>query len=319
MNKKQIRTLCVLAAIAVLLGAALAVLRYEKAPQVLPALVEIPKEEIDQLVFSSQNSNINLQLQDGAWQLLLPDITLPANQDMVNTLLTQLCAIRPQQQLEETHLEQISSAVRQASLQILSGAGTEQVEASQEIIIGSMNAITEQLYVQTGDNLYLTATELLKIFPTELELLEQFQIPKPDDHRTVTVENALGAVVLSCVSSQTGGEDGTWYVKTGDAWTQADQDQAYNFYFLTWDMHWKSTAGYITDQSQLADYGLDKPQARYTLTYGSETFDLIFGTNLPDNTTYAMCAGSPLVYTMDTLLAQWLAQATADAVLPANS
>ena len=46
---------------------------------------------------------------------------------------------------------------------------------------------------------------------------------------------------------------------------------------------------------------------------------LIFGKNLPDNTTYAMCEGSSLVYTMDTLLAQWLSQATAGSVLPAPS
>ena len=39
---------------------------------------------------------------------------------------------------------------------------------------------------------------------------------------------------------------------------------------------------------------------------------------IPDNTTYVMCAGSPLIYTMDTLLVQWLAQATPAALLPSE-
>lgn len=317
MKKSQIKILALLAAVAVLLGAALAVLRYEQKPEVLPPLVEIQGEDIDQLVFSSNTASINLQLQQGQWLVLLPEATLPANQNMVNTMLRQLCDVRPQQLLEELDPELSPMIVPQASIDILSGSGTRQLLRSQQIFIGSMNAITDQLYVQVGEQMYLTDTSLLRIFPaSELELLQQYDIPRPDDHRSVQVENALGMVHLSCVSSETGSADGVWCVRLEDgSWVAADETAAYNLYFLTWDMHWNSTAGYITDNSQLADYGLDDPQARYTLTYGGNTFDLIFGTNLPDNTTYAMCQGSPLVYTMDTLLAQWLTQARTEDVI----
>lgn len=317
MKKSQIKILAILAAVAVLLGAALTVLRYEKQPEVLPPLVDIQAKNIDQLVFSSNNTHINLQLQQDQWMVLLPDATLPANQDMANMMIQQLCQIRPQQLLEELDPALSPMIVRQASIDILSGSGSEQVHQSQQIVIGSMNAITDQLYVQAGEQLYLTDTSLLKIFPSSvLELLQQYAIPKPDDHQSVQVENSLGTVYLSCVGSQTGGPDGVWCVQTADGnWAVADETAAYNFYFLTWDMHFKSTAGYITDSSQLADYGLDHPQTRYTLTYGGNTFELIFGSNLPDNTTYAMCQGSPLVYTMDTLLVQWLTQAKTEDVI----
>ena len=92
MKKTQIRTLAILAAVALLLGILLAVLRYEKKPEVLPALVEIPTEDIDQLVFTSNTSGINLQLQDGQWQVLLANsgLVLPAKEDVVNTMLRQL-------------------------------------------------------------------------------------------------------------------------------------------------------------------------------------------------------------------------------------
>jgi hypothetical protein len=81
-------------------------------------------------------------------------------------------------------------------------------------------------------------------------------------------------------------------------------------------MHWKTTAAVIGEATNLADFGLDNPQAVYTLTYGDEVFRLYLGENLPDGTTYAMCDGSPLIYTMDTLLATWLAEATMQSVLP---
>lgn len=320
MKKSQIRTLAILAAVALLLGVFLAVLRYEKAPEVLPALVEIPTDQVDQLVFTSNTANINLQLQNGQWQVLLPEsgLALPARENVVNTMLQQLSQVRPQQELKDADPELFAASVLQATIDLLSGSDAGQITASQQIRIYAMNAITDQLYVQLGDHYYLTDTSLMRIFPaSQLELLEQYPIPKPENHERVTVENALGSITLSCVGSETGGEDGVWFVQTADGWVEADQNAAYNFYFLTWDMHWKSTAAVITDSSALSSYDLENPQATYTLTYGGETFQLYFGTNLPDNTTYAMCAGSPLLYTMDTLLVQWLTQATPEALLPA--
>lgn len=320
MSKKQIRILAILTGIALLLGVALAILRYDPREKPLDTLVTIPMEAIDQLCFNYRDQAVNLQLQEDIWQVLLPeDMTLPANQEMVNAILTTLCQIRPQQLLEGQTLDQIPTVTRQATVEILSGSGSNRVKASQQIIVGSMNAITDQLYVQTNDQLYLTDTTLMELLSvTELELLEQFPIPRPENHRSVTVENAFGTLTLSCVGSETGGEDGTWFVKTPDGWTECDQNAAYNFYFLTYDMHWKSTAAVITKETDHSYYGFDDPQAIYTLTYGDETFRLYLGKNLPDNTTYAMCDGngSTLIYTMDTLLAKWLAEATVSYVLP---
>lgn len=144
----------------------------------------------------------------------------------------------------------------------------------------------------------------------------QHPIPKPDNHRGVAVENANGHFLLSCDPALTGAEDGTWCLQLGSIWVPADQDAAYNFYFLTWDMHWKSISAVITESTDLSQYGLDEPQVVYTLFYGDETFRLYLGSNLPDGTTYAMCDGSQLIYTMDTLLAQWLAEANDQSVLP---
>lgn len=319
MKKSQIRILSILAAIALLLGIALFFLRYDPQEKPLDPLVTVAPEEIDQLCFTYRDQTVNLQLQAGTWQVLLSgtDMVLPAKQEAVNAMIQALCSVRPQQVLVETALSQIPTVVQQASLEIVSGSGTDHVNASQQITVGSMNAITDQLYVQVGQQVYLTDTTLMEVLSvTELDLLEQFSIPKPDNHRSVAVENANGHFLLSCDPALTGAEDGTWCLQLGSIWVPADQDAAYNFYFLTWDMHWKSISAVITESTDLSQYGLDEPQVVYTLFYGDETFRLYLGSNLPDGTTYAMCDGSQLIYTMDTLLAQWLAEANDQSVLP---
>lgn len=313
MKKSQIRILAILASVALLLGIALAALRYKPQEKPMDTLVSIPADQIDQLVFAYRGSAVNLQLHDGQWQVLPADtsLTLPAKQDVVQAMLQELCAIRPQQLLENPDPDLFSQANLQATIDLLSGSGTEQVTAAQQIRIYSMNAITDQLYVQAGDHVYLTDTRLMEIVSVpELDLLAQYPIPKPDNHLWVSVENAHGHFALSCDPSGTGTPGDTWYVQLGSVWADADQNAAYNFYFLTWDMHWKSTAAVITPDTNLADFGLDKPQAIYTLCYGDQIFRLYLGENLPDGTTYAMCEGSNLIYTMDTLLASWLAEAT---------
>ena len=310
MKKSQIRILAILAAIALLLGIALFALRYEKKPEVLPPLAECDSSDIINLTYSNQSGTFSFQKYDGSW-CLGDDAVFPVNQETLEKMLDVLCTTRPQTVVEKPDLEELGFTSPQCTISYNhdSGSGT--------IHIGSMNAVTDQLYVLTNNTVYLTDTTLLQAFSGSLlDIAQQFPIPKPENHRSVTVENALGTITLSCDSSQTGGQDGVWFLQTGDGWVEADQNAAYNFYFLTYDMHWKSTAAVITGETNLADYGLDNPQAVYTLTYGDETFRLYLGKNLPDGTTYAMCEGSPLIYTMDTLLAKWLAEATSQLVLP---
>lgn len=310
MKKQQIRTLAILAAIALLLGITLFALRYEKTPEVLPPLVDYDSGSIINLTYSNQAGTFSLQKNGDSWKLS-NDARFPINGETIHKMLDILCTLRPQSVVENPNTEELGFTTPQCTISYnhSSGSGT--------IYIGSMNAVTDQLYVMSGDTVYLTDTTLLQAFSGSLlDIAQQYPIPKPENQQQVTVENAFGTVNLSCVGSQTGGEDGIWYAQTPDGWVEADQTQAYNFYFLTWDMHFKSTAAVITSDSNLSQYGLDDPQAVYQLTYGDDVFCLTLGQNLPDNTTYAMCEGSPLIYTMDTLLASWLAEATTQTVLP---
>lgn len=313
MKRNQIRTLSILAAIALLLGIALFALRYEKPPAVLPKLADCQPEEILNLSYTNLQGTFSFQKSGDGW-VLSSDDAFPVNAETIGKMLEVLCSLQPQSVVENPDPEELGLLSPQCTIYYTHPSG------SGMLTVGSMNAVTDQLYVLSGDTVYLTDTSLLQAFGGSLlDTAQQIAIPKPDNHQRVEVENFLGTLTLSCLASDTGHPDGTWCTLQEDGtWVEADQTAAYNFYFLTWDMHWKSTAGYITDSAQLADYGLDNPQVRYTLTYGGETFEVLFGTNLPDNTTYVLCPGSNLVYTMDTLLAQWLAQAKRTDVIPST-
>lgn len=310
MKKSQIRILAILAAIALLLGVALIALRYEKAPEVLPKLADCDASDIQNLTYTNQSGTFSLQKSGDSWNLS-NDASFPINGETLGKMLDVLCSVRPQRVVENPNLEELGFSSLQCTISYnhTGGSGT--------IYVGSMNAVTDQLYVMVGDTVYLTDTTLLQAFSGSLlDIAQQFPIPKPDNQRTVSVENGNGKLLLSCDAAQTGGQDGTWYAQVDGSWVEADQNAAYNFYFLTWDMHWKTTADILTQATDLSAYGLDQPQAVYTLVYGSEVFRLTLGNNLPDGTTYAICDGSPLIYTMDTLLASWLAEATVQSALP---
>ena len=309
MNKKQIRTLTVLACVALLLGVALAFLSHEKTPEVLPKLSRFEPSQITAVSYTNLYGSQSYVKNDGVWQLA-NDPDFPVNGILLQNMLSALCQAVPQDIMEGKNTEEWGLSNPQCTIELVADSG------SQIFTVGSMNAVTEQLYVQTDNTVYLTDTTILQAFSgSVLDLARQAIIPTPEDQESVVIMNDAGTLTLSCVGSQTDGADGTWYVLCGDTYALANQDMAYNYYFLTWDMHWLSTAGYVTDVSELAAYGLDTPQVRYTLTYGGNTFRLLLGDDLPDGTTYAMVAGEDLVYTIDSVLVDWLLQATPESVL----
>ena len=309
MKKSQIKTLSILAAAVVVLSALLIGLSWEPPEKPMPELIPFSAEEITSFSYQTVLTSLSFEKQNDSW-VLKNDPNFPVNSALVDEMLQVLCSTVAQDQLSDVDPEGFGLTAPQCVIEAMTANN------GATILIGSMNAVTDQLYVQVGPDVYLTDTSLLQAFSgSQLDLAQPYTIPRPDNHESLTIMNDLGSFTLSCVGSQTGGADGKWRVRVGETWVDADPDLAYNFYFLTWDMHWKSVVGYVTDNSQLSVYGLDTPQVRYTLTYGGEVFHLILGTSLPDGTTYAMCADSNLVYTIDSILVQWLSQATAQSVL----
>lgn len=315
MNKGQKRTLISLSCLVAALSIALALLSWTPEPKLLPTLLDLSPEAVTALRYTNSYGEMDLVRTENGWQLA-DDPAFPVNQTQLDAMVQILCTARPTEKIGSENAEEYGLTQPQCALTVTAGSGKHTLN------IGTMNAVNGQLYVQAdGGAIWLTDPALLRAFHHSLlDLSQPAAIPKPEEHLRVEIENFNGKLLLSCLGSETGGEDGVWYVQTEDGFVEADQTVAYSFYFLTWDMAWRSTAAYLDGDADLNDYGLRDPQVHYRLTYPQDgavrAFSLYLGSNLPDNTSYAMVEGSPLIHTIDQVLTRWLAEATVSTLLP---
>ena len=319
MSRKQIQILLILSAIAAVLAVLLAVLSRE--PSVPDARLLLQNSSpLSAICYTNRDGTVRLEQENGMWQLS-GDSAFPVSQQAAQTLA---------QALLTAQIEQAITPAADASAQY----GLEQPQceielafedgAQHRLLIGSMNAATEQLYVQLDaqPELYLTAPALLQAFGAGLlDLMELPQIPTPDAPQRVELTNAAGTILLSCVGSETQLEDGVWGLQTEDGFVPVRNDAAYNLYAICRDLRWRGCAAYQADRQTLTDCGLTEPRAVYTLFYSDDgqdtSFTLRFGNALPDGSCYAACEDDGNLYLLDEIAASWLASLCAAELLPA--
>lgn len=305
MRKRQMRTLTVLAAAALVLAILLALLSREPESAQTKMLLDRRASELTQLRFTCRDETVSLEKGDDAWRLA-SDADFPLSQASVQTLLDALFAAESAEEFkpDEGALSTYGFDTPQCRIELCYSDDTRQT-----LTIGSMNAATGQLYVRLDDasTVSMTGTALLQAFSvSRLELLELPLIPTPETQTRVELENAGGTILLSALAAETGGEDGVWYLQTDAGFVPADEQAAFNLRCLTYDLHWRGCAAYGADEAVYAQCGLDAPRAVYTLTYPEGSFSLTIGSARSDGTCYASC-GDGGIYLLDEIAASWLA------------
>ena len=314
MKRKQIQILLILSAVAAALAILLAVLSREPAVPETRLLLQ-SSAPLSTICYTNKDGTVRLEQENGVWRLS-GDSAFPVSQQAAQTLA---------QALLTAPIEQAITPVADASAQY----GLEQPQceielafedgAQHRLLIGSMNAATEQLYVQLDaqTELYLTAPALLQAFSAGLlDLMELPAIPTPDAPQRVELTNAAGTIVLSCVGSETQLEDGVWAIRTENGFAPVESSAAYNLYAICRDLRWRGCAAYRAGKQTLADCGLTEPRAVYTIFYEENgqdaSFTLRFGAGLPDGSCYAACGSDGTLYLLDEIAASWLASLHAD-------
>lgn len=308
MRKRQMRTLAVLAAVALVLGILLALLSREPEAAQTKMLLSRQASELTQLSFTYRDENVSLEKTDGAWQLA-SDAAFPLSQSSVQTLVDVLFAAESAEEFkpDENALSAYGFDAPQCRIELCFSD-----DMRQTLTIGSMNAATGQLYVRFDDasTVSMTGTALLQAFSvSRLELVELPQIPTPETQTRVKLENANGTILLSALAAETGGTDGIWYLQTDAGFVSADEQSAFNLRCLTYDLHWRGCVAYGADEAVYAQCGLDAPRAVYTLSYPEGSFSLTIGSARSDGTCYASC-GDGGIYLLDEIAASWLAALT---------
>ena len=305
MKKSEIKTVLCLLAVVILLAAVLAVMSTDKeSKEAVKYLLDVNENEITKLSFANGTDYVHLEKNNGTWKMS-DDDTFKVDQDAASTLIKALTTTKVAGTIEvkgQSQLNDYSLLSPQCMIEYSCSSGKTGI-----IRIGTMSSLTEQLYVLNDENaetVYITSNEIAQAFSCEkLDLLRYPDIPKPEKglQNEVSVTNVYGDIRLYK-------ENGEWYLDKGDDSIKIDEETAYNYYFLTWDMHWRGRVEH--DSKNLDKYDLGKPRITYELKYteGSEekTFTLELGSSLPDGTCYAKIKDNNDIFLLDSLMADWL-------------
>lgn len=304
MTRHEIRVVAVLAAVAVLLAAANIIVGAESKRQEPPEyLISVPVKEIVRIDVANMNGYIHLVSENGKWNLA-DDETFNVSQSSVALMLDALAGTRITGRIgvgRQSELDGYSLLSPQCIIEFADASGR-----TGSIRIGTMSAMTGQLYVLAGEDsgtVLITTDQIAQAFGcAKLDLLSYPEIPTPSEgHSAVTVTNRYGTVTLEK-------EGGGWYAVADGRKSKTDDRTAFNYYYLTWDMHWRGRVAH--DAQDLSKYGLGGPRISYSLEYteGGEKrlFELELGSSLPDGTCYAKIKGENDIFLLDSLMADWL-------------
>ena len=305
MNKKEIKVVAALAAFALLLAAVLFMMKSEEnKEETVEYLVDIQAESIVSVDYANGSEYVHLKHDGECWRMA-DDGDFNVKQSAVAGLISAIRDTTVTGRINvksQANLDEYSLLSPQCIIEFKTSQGD-----SRSIRIGTMSSLTENLYVSLdGDTgtVFITTAQMAQAFSSgKLDLLEYPDIPTPSSgQNAVTVKNIYGTVSLV-------NEGGEWYIETDEGRKPVDGKTAYNYYFLTWDMHWRGAVEH--DARNLSRYDLTGPRISYTLDYTGDNgekkiFELELGSSLPDGTCYAKLKDSNDIYLLDSLMADWL-------------
>ncbi len=302
MSKAEWKVLAVLLAIIVLLSAILVLQIHNEKKEAAPQYLFGDVSKTDRIDFGNNNGFVHLVKSEGVWELK-DDGEFKVNQNSAETLLKALATIKISGTVpieKQTQLKEYSLLAPQCVIEFGDESGN-----AHSIRIGTVSSMTEEIYLMVDENpsvVYVTSPEVAQAFScAKLDLLDYPNVPKPSEgHKEVNLTNYYGSFRLYK-------ENDNWYLD-GETPVAVPEEIAYNYYYLTWDMHWRGIVEYNAED--LAKYDLSKPRISYSLRYmeGSEEkeFNLELGSSLPDGTCYAKLKDSKNIFLLDAMMADWL-------------
>ena len=316
MKKSERKILSILAAVTLVLAVAVILTGSSDEKEAAPEyLFYHSASSIRQLDFANGKDYIHLLRSESGWTMA-DDEAFSVDPTAVEMLLQALAKTQVKAKLDisdPAELEQYSLLSPDCIIEYRLNSSE-----AHSVRIGAMSELTEELYIALdGDEstVYVTTPEIGQAFSCrKLDLLAYPAIPTPKDGQcAVTIQNLYGTTELF-----KDGED--WFVSVDGGAEKIDEKTAYNYYFLTWDMHWRGRVEHNAPDP--AKYDLARPRIGYTLRYtedGAEkTFALELGSSLPDGSCYARLKDSPDIFLLDALMANWLEGTKPEALIQNN-
>jgi hypothetical protein len=233
---------------------------------------------------------VSLVHTDETWQIASP-VAAPADDIAVQQLLRHLSGLNARQFTADvaTDLDKYGLAAPMATVS-LRGEGTNLLA---QLLVGALDATNTVRFVKRVDEpfVYEVETNIVSWLPVNWLALRARELAdlKPDQITKLTVEKKSGKVILQRDADQ------KWkLLEPIQGVIDSDALQRLLDEFTTLPAEEFLREG----RDNLAEYGLDQPEATLTATVGDKTYVLTLGNLQDDQRRYAFWNDPPLVFTI---------------------
>ena len=267
---------------------------------------------ITDMSWNYEGETYTMEYRSGVWDKM-SDPSFPVNQTVLSEMTDAISSLTANQAIPNvSDMEQYG---------LVMPAMTIKIKADNERItynIGDKNELTGEYYLQlnTLSTCYLVDAAIVETFSKgEFEIMQAETIAEFGTVASATVENANGTIEILHEKTDDGER---WYLNDA-AQTELDATAASTLVNYGLGVSWLDCDTYQATDYYLESCGLKDPKARITLTdTDGNSFTLVFGDETEEGT-LAQFEGSKMVYVVGTDTAEYLANATVDALLPSQA
>ena len=267
--KRQRRMLVLLGVLVICIGAAAVISNInfeEKMVGTETEIVNVDSSEITALSWNYEES-VSFTYEDEEWKYT-EDENMPVNQELLGEIAENLASITSDKMVEEPQALSVYG-LDDPAYTLTVGTADETVEIS----IGNESFTDGEVYISTGDGyVYLTDSSLIDEISYSLyDLVQTDEIPEMETVTEISIDKDEAADIVYQEDSGYGYSDAyTYYLKDGEEYRNLDNENTETLFSTLSAFSWEECADYYAEDSELASYGLDAPDAVVTVSYEDE-------------------------------------------------
>lgn len=277
----------------------------EKMSGTETVIVDVDSSDITYLSWNYEDDEMAFVCKDGKWSSDTDD-KMEVDQDLLNEIAENLSDITSEKKVEEVQslgVYGLSSPAYNITIKTS--------DSTYEIAVGDETFSDGEVYISDGDGyVYLTDSSLIDhISYTLLDCAEKEEIPEMESISELTVVNDdTEDIVYKKNSGYCYSDAYTYYMKGNDGWKNLDNESTEETFQTLSGFTWKKCVDYYAEDSELASYGLEEPDASVSITYEpSEDKDTSgegkeqkfeYEVGKADDTYYARLKDSRIIYSI---------------------
>jgi len=278
----------------------------EKMTGTETTIVDVDSADITKLSWNYEDE-VSFTREDDEWKYGSDD-KMAVDQELLDEIAENLSNITSDKMVEEVQsLGVYGLSEPQYNITV------ETEDETYEIAVGDETFSDGEVYISIGDDyVYLTDAGLIDdISYSLLDCVQKEEIPEMESISSVSVNNEDTLDIVYAEDSGYCYSDAyTYYLKDGESYQNLDNENTESMFTTMSEFAWEECVDYYAEESEIAAYGLDEPDAEVSIVYtpaeeeddsenadsDEQTFSYEVGT--ADGAYYAKLTDSNIVYSI---------------------